>query len=979
MTTFSSDAGWSGALDEDDGFVGHERYEWQDVVGAGGMGTVHVAHDRRLDRQVALKQMHRTPPGEQTSLLTWEAWVAARLEHPAIVPIYDSETGEDGRQFFTMRLVRGDALSDVLTRTDNLDDRLRLLRPFLRVCEAIAYAHSRGVVHRDLKPANIMIGCFGEVQVIDWGLAAYLGPVPSAVADPGLRKVGTGRYASPEQHRGDAPDPRADVFSLGVMLADLFDGAGTAPEALAAIIAKATAPRPDHRYRSAVELAADVHRFVDGRAVRAHAYTTWQTVRRVARAHRGPLVLAAVALLTAVVSFGLSYSRLLQERARAIRAETQARAAASAARDAEEEVTKTLVEAESSLAWALEAQAATALTLGADAEAEILAAGALVHRESPRARGILAAAHGGGRVRAERMDISTSCKNAVLDIEGYVCLDDSKVRYFPDDGLEPRWTRFVQAKDALYSGKKHILLHERDGATLRTKASGDVVATFRTPTVPSRLSLSPSGRRAGVFFHSQLAIVGPDREVQSIHLLCPYAVLSAALGDRHVATVCRDLQLSIIEIATGRVRKIRLPLDRSNPAHSMAFDVDDRRLAVTSLDGRVMLVDVVTGSVAAPFLPPYRPIIRLAFIDDARLVVRYDNGIVRVVDRTGRRPTLQLPRAAGQRFTIVEQKLVTISRHTRWRWNLDDAPPRRLKGTSGLSAAAFSPDGQQVALAQGNGHLRVMSVGDGRVIADVPIAEHVLKQATFSDDGRYLHVAVAKRPGLATIDTRDWTVRRAKTVGPLRRITKFGPIGTPHYVGTGYGQSLYIGRPPTLATRPVPRLIDINVGVDRSVALALGIEGTLYRLSPEGETVALKHVPFARYVAAGPSSSFAIALHDRIIVEMPGRSHSIAAEVIVHDLVWSEDGRWLVAGGRDGSTRVWSAETGELKARLEGATNRVSWVQFAPDGRLATGSWDGIIRMYDLGVLDQSPRQLAERAQETWRMSIREALDRPLR
>ena len=998
-TTFRSSAGWSDSPEDDSDTNGssdgtdndrwrttggspsssEDRYEWQDIVGVGGMGTVHVAHDRRLDRQVALKEMHRVPLNAERSLLAWEAWIVARLEHPAIVPVYDSGTDSDGRQFFTMRLVRGDALSDVLSQTSSLDDRLRLLRPFLQVCEAIAYAHSRGVVHRDLKPANIMIGQFGEVQVVDWGLAAYLDAVPCAVADPGLRKVGTGRYASPEQHRGDAPDPRADVFSLGMMLSDLLDSHGGAPEALCAIAAKATASRPDHRYRTAVELADDVQRFVDGRAVRAHAYTTWQTVGRIARANRGRLVLTAVAIAAALSTFALSYTRLLQERARALKAEAHARAAASAARAAEGEVTRSLIEAESSLAWALEAQAATALRLGADAEAEVLAAAALVRRDSPRARGILAAAHGGARVRATRMDVDTSCTDAVLDIQGYVCLDDGVVQYFPDDGPEPRWKHVVTAKDALYSGQRHILLLERGGATLRSKATGEIVATFRTPNVPSRLSLSPNGQRAGVFFHSQLAIVGPDRIVQNMHLQCPYAVLAATLGDHHVATVCRDLQLAIIDIATGKVRKVDLPLDRSNPAHSMAFDSGDRRLAITGLDGRVMLVDVASGTVGPMFSPPYRPIVRLAFVDNDRLVVRYDNGIVRVVDRTSRRPTLQLPRVAGQRFRVVDGALLTLSKRTRWRWDLPSDRPRTFRGTAGLSSAAFSPNGRWVALAQGNGHLRVIDVENGRLVADVPIAEHVLKQAVFSEDGRTIHVAVAKRPGLAWVDTRDWTIHRGSGVGPLRRIAKLQTEASPRYVGVGYGTSIYLGAPPALEPTPSTRIIDLNVGIDKRVALALGIDGTVYRISAGKDSVALTHVPFARYVAAGPASSFAVALHDRIVVEHATQVRNLTAEAKIDDLVWSDDGRWLVAGGRDGSTRVWSTETGELKARLEGASNRISWVQFAPDGRLATTSWDGVVRMYDLGALDQSPEILERHAQQTWRMSVREALDRPVR
>jgi len=148
------------------------RYELESEIGRGGMGVVYAARDCQLDRRVALKVLD--------SALAGEAQLIAGLEHPAIVPIY--ETGElpDGRAFYAMKLVAGARLDHYLAGSPSLGERLRVMR---RVGEALAFAHTRGTIHRDLKPQNVMVGEFGEVYVMDWGVAAIAG-VPALAATP---------------------------------------------------------------------------------------------------------------------------------------------------------------------------------------------------------------------------------------------------------------------------------------------------------------------------------------------------------------------------------------------------------------------------------------------------------------------------------------------------------------------------------------------------------------------------------------------------------------------------------------------------------------------------------------------------------------------------------------------------------------------------------------------------------------------------
>ena len=165
------------------------RYELVSILGRGGMGVVYLARDTALDREVALKIVDRAP-GDAN-----EARLIARLEHPGIVPVHDFGELPDGRLFYAMKLVRGDRLDRWMGAGREISERLGV---FLRVCDAVAFAHAHGVVHRDLKPANVMVGEFGEVLVLDWGIASEL-----RIADCGLRpstlREPQGR---PEQGRG---------------------------------------------------------------------------------------------------------------------------------------------------------------------------------------------------------------------------------------------------------------------------------------------------------------------------------------------------------------------------------------------------------------------------------------------------------------------------------------------------------------------------------------------------------------------------------------------------------------------------------------------------------------------------------------------------------------------------------------------------------------------------------------------------------
>jgi serine/threonine protein kinase len=258
-----------------------DRYTITGVAGQGGMGTVYVARDRVLDRDVAVKVLdiadHR---GARAARLTREAHILARLDHPGIVPVHDAGVLPDGRAFYVMKLVRGRRLDEVLAGQAPQALRLDL---FSRVLEAVAFAHAHGVVHRDLKPENIMAGGFGEVFVMDWGVAQ------DGAADLEPAVVGTPGFMPPEQAGARAVDARADVFALGVMLAQLL-GDNPAP-ALAAIAAKAQHPDPEARYQAVEYFAADMTRFRNQEPVAAYRESVVERAIRVYRRYELPILL----------------------------------------------------------------------------------------------------------------------------------------------------------------------------------------------------------------------------------------------------------------------------------------------------------------------------------------------------------------------------------------------------------------------------------------------------------------------------------------------------------------------------------------------------------------------------------------------------------------------------------------------------------------------------------------------------------------
>ena len=890
-----------------------ERYERRGLLGVGGMGRVYAAHDRLLRRDVALKEA-ATP--ELAARLGREVRLTAQLEHPGIVAVYDA--GEvDGVPWYAMRLVRGRTLAERLQGA-GAEERLALVPHLHAACQAVAYAHDMGVVHRDLKPTNLMVGQFGETQVMDWGLA---GPVPDAAehwsriaSGPPRKAEGTSAYMAPEQAAGGAPDRRSDVYSLGRSLEQLLDGVD-APE-LHAVAARATAREAADRYASAAELAAEIGRWLAGRRVHAHEYTPGELFVRLVKAWRAPLVVAGVLVPLVVAAVVVGALRTAEQR------ET----------------------AERHLARALVQQAGLALSEDRRPEAEILAAHALLLRESPEARGVLAAMGGARPERVRRVDLPEACQRRAVVSPGMdrvACAPGGRLGVYDLDGallyehageLESRasWT----GGRVLFQSEGQIWAWSERGV----RVLGDV--DFQYSLAPGPVGVSPG-----------LVLLVDEPQLPTLEICADSRASTAGAGDR-VVSVCGEG----VHVYDRDGRLEREVLTEPPPAWSTLAPLGDWLLAGTftgdvehfdpRLGHREVVLEGFGGTIVDVHAVPRTPYV----------VAMGEHGSVRIGDTQLGAWVGSLPGRWSRVSVGGDGEVVLVGDHLEI-WRLPQGlRPLAWELGAGVSQLAVSEDGQRVAYGLGTGDV-------GLVERTGPVQtwrwqDQVAKTVALLGD----HVVASAGDGGYRWLTLDGEVVGEGVRTRFRRLGRIGdrvwglPWGGAPLLLDGVGQV-------EVSTDAIFYEGSSSASGDVAVWLSDGgvwrFDGSLVRVTDHDDLVAAD-------VGDGGSPLVLAARHRLCIDE-----RCVEVDESILDVAY--DGAWLAVGTTGGDVLMFRDL--EPVAVLRGHTGRVASVELG-DGWLVSGSWDGTLRFWDLAVLRADPQTLVRDRERVWGLTLDEVLSR---
>jgi sugar lactone lactonase YvrE len=915
------------------------RYDRKQELGRGGMGRVLVAVDRHLGREVALKELLAMAHGDGASSagvarFVREARVTGQLEHPSIVPVHELGQRADGTIYYTMKRIRGRSLASVLDEARSIDERLRLVGAFRDVCQAMAYAHARGVVHRDLKPDNVMVGEFGETLVVDWGLAKVRGE-DDPTASPSERRIdsipdgaqtidgaaiGTPSYMSPEQARGDvsAIDERSDVWGLGAMLFEILTGvppfrgpsamsvlskvltdeppkvrelAPTAPPELAAIADRALRREPSERYATAKELSDEIGAFQDGRIVRAYEYSSWELVRRFVRRNRAATVAAAAIALATVVATGLVWQSYRAEQAERIEAQAQR------LRAEDREIVAGINLAEATLE-----RAERALVHGDTGAAAIYAA-AMLYRDPVNPR------------NPHRPDRQFTGERAQ---RGAVRVARAYSTYVEADASR-RWEyvrRFEAPPDSAVVGGDLVM-----------PADGALVA----------LTVETGARR-----RIDLAGATPESRVLSLG------------GGRVLVTVPGSAE-PIVDLADGRVvAELPMAIDVASGGASLVTLGDGGALALRSLpDLAERALEPTSGADGLVVSP-----------DGSRLAIRHP-GWVEVRDLAGGRATRIEAGAAvrGMSFSHdgrwlgiarpLSSILLVSADGERREIPVDEA----AGSVSWIDATTFAI-GLNEAI-----ELRSLDAASQpeRVRASRASRHRVARVGSHLVD---LPLPWANEPALATL-YRPVVAARAEV---LHEDGAIGAIAIDEVrdriavsmVGTVAIREISTGR--ALARFPVERYGSIDslaIAADGSIAM-WAEDGHVLSIAADLSGVATAMTPestmtwFLGGLAVSPSG-------DEIFAATPGsgrirrwsRTRGSSAPLDGHEgfvfgLAFSRDGSTLASASADGTVRLWDLASGEGRVLARADGTLVSDVAFSPDGaRLATADGMGWIRIYE--------------------------------
>ncbi|TWT91883.1 protein kinase domain-containing protein [Neorhodopirellula pilleata] len=917
----------------------------------GGLGKVSVAKDLELNREVAFKEIRLQYADDESARARFllEAEVTGGLEHPSIVPVYGMGFFPDGRPYYAMRFIKGQSLQDVVDRyhqtpTASVEERsveLRgLLQRFVAVCQAIEYAHSRGIIHRDIKPANIMLGSYGETLVVDWGLAKPLGqkdissepigsvettpddplqPVSGRSVEPTRMgsTIGTLQFMGPEQAAGriDLIGPPADIYSLGATLYYLLTGRTSvtgkaladvlkaiqsgdiAPpstvlpgvsKSLDAICLKAMALKPEDRYVSARAMASDLERWMADEPVSVYVESQTDRMARWLR-HNGAWF-RAVSLATVAIIVVLLVAVVLISGQRNI-ADQQRLLAENLANEK-----SVLAARETELRKKAQWQAAS--------------------RSFEQSLSLF-----------ERRDPSDGVLSLVQNLEEAQAIDATDLEYSIREQIG-RW------EGALNTLESTIV---SDGAIRGLLLSSDGNKLLVTTNGPTMLMDLATDRPIG----------SPLKHDQRVT-----AMAFCTMTDRLI-TASEDKTIRYWNASTGEA--LGEPISVDEVVVALSLNSDERVLATASAT-EIRLWDVDSREPGNEVLTHTGSITDVAFCPSSPLLLASDwEGHVNV-------------------WNTETRKMIGVS------WDLGSA----------VLDVAISPDGKTAATAELNHQVRLWDINTGKQVGLPLMHAGMVGHVSFSPDGRRLVT------GCVDQRARVWETATGDLVGSALHHTSIvnAAIFTKdnEFVLTGCGDSgLRRWRVANGRSAEIPLGRNANViatQFDPSSESLLTVSGAIvagtYVLPGE---LRLVKFPKGRFldepISAGDSISgerwlevatlsqngklFATASDEHAVqvwsVETGEPvSQAIELDSVPKNLAFSPDHSILLVGTEAGNVHLWDITKSELAGSTIRLANRISASAFFPNGdRFLVGSWDEKVRIYSLNHMsNQSPIELPQ-------------------
>ena len=906
------------------------RYTWISQVGAGGLGQVWLAKDNNLAREVAVKEIKPGSASEEAvRRLIKEAQITGQLQHPGIVPVY--EVNHEGRPFYTMKLVKGETLSKAIREhhdakqagnEDPLAER-RLLSIFLNVCDAIAYAHSRGVIHRDLKPENIVLGEYGEAIVLDWGLARQVNSddedsAPVVVTDEARtdatqagQKMGTPAYMAPEQASGrvEHMDERTDIYGLGAILFEILSGQAphrveksTDPTVISTRVGGPPLPSP---------IAAMLHRIATGETPRVQSIVDTipdelDAVCAMAMAkHRDERYQTAKNLKAALLEFQVHEESIEL----ASRADDDL-AAARQSGDYDDFIRARFGFETALEQWPDNARAADGLSetrrdysQAAFGRGDFDLALSLLDAAEPNQASLVTTIQAAAEERSSR---------------------DARVRRLRRFGVAASLTIAVLASVAatwINSERTKALTAQQEEAIQRgiAQKKGQEAQKERQAAVAA---LRIAERNA---YGSDMLLAQRHWEDANISQLLD-------LLDKHRDR--DDLKGFEWGFWDRRVHADLLTLNGDSGGEdggvvSVAFSPDEQWLASAHLDGTVKLWDTATGQESLT-LDGHSAFVCMAFSPDGqRLASACEDGLFKLWN------------------TTTGQESLTLKGHTgepNW-----------------ISSVAFSPNGLRLATAGGDQTVKMWDAVTGHELLMLTGHTDSVSSIAFSPDGHRLASAsrdetvkvwdAAKGQQLLTLKGHTGGVICVAFSPNGQRLASAGGDGTVKVWDVAKGQESltlkgHTGGVFSVAFSPNGQRLASASG-DRTVKVWDAAKGQQL-LTLKGHIQGVRSVAFSpdglRLAAASGDRTFKVwnAVTDQEALTLKGHIQG------VRSIEFSPDGRWLASASHDGTVKMWNTATGLESLTLKGHTGGVFSVAFSPDGqRLVSAGGDQTVKLWD--------------------------------